>query len=117
VVPEDCKKFHTCNASICPLDPSWPGAVHLPGEQVCQYLLATGKTGADGYYDGDPAYRECLVRLPLVAARHPEIARRVEAAARSGFRGQHLRRPKPVAGAVQDATDQGVTAAIGPGVA
>ena len=40
----DCPKFDTCNASLCPL--SWAGEdCHIPGEEVCQYLLGTGKAG------------------------------------------------------------------------
>jgi hypothetical protein len=30
----DCPKFQTCNANICPLDPLWRSAAHLPGEKV-----------------------------------------------------------------------------------
>jgi len=50
LLPTDCPKYPSCICSICPLDPRWPKAVHLPGERVCPYVLATGKAGAEQRY-------------------------------------------------------------------
>jgi hypothetical protein len=50
LVPEDCKKFETCSAPVCPFDPLWRTAAHLPGERVCPYLLGSGKEGAAEWY-------------------------------------------------------------------
>jgi hypothetical protein len=97
--PQDCPKFNTCHAPICPLDPRWPSAVHLQGEPVCRYLLASGKAGAADHYRDDPTFKAVLGVLPTVLAQHPDIARRVAVAARSGFKGEHLR--KPAGGEVQ----------------
>ena len=89
--PEDCPKFHKCNAPACPLDPKRHKAVHLTGEPVCPYLLATGKPGAAERFADDPVYAVCLDRVEEIVNRHPDIARKVAVAARSGFRGDPLR--------------------------
>src|SRR5262249_2063880 len=73
-------KFLTCGASCCPLDPVWRTAVHLPGEKVCAYLLATGKEGATERHVDAPVFQEALVRLLKVRANHPEIGGLVEKA-------------------------------------
>src|SRR5262245_49711341 len=96
--PADCPKFDTCGAPVCPLDPLWPSAVHLGGEPVCRYLLASGKAGVEEKYGTDPVYRRVLVELPLVLERHPMIAYEVARSARSGFRGRtaaHMRHINP----------------------
>ena len=88
--PEECSKFYTCSAPICPLDPKWPRAVHLGGERVCFYLLASGKEGAEERFRDDPIFAACRIALPLVVARHPVIGRVVERAAKSPFRKCNL---------------------------
>ena len=90
--PTDCPIFETCNAAVCPLDPAWRKAVHLPGEPVCRYLLAGGKAGAADHYRDDPAFAAVSPRVGEVSAEHPDIAKKVARAARSGLPGQHLRR-------------------------
>jgi hypothetical protein len=94
VTPSDCDKYPACHASVCPLDPRWPSAAHLAGEPICTYLLASGKAGAADYHADRPAFAAVLGVVPAVLAKHPDIARRVALAARSGFRGAHLRTPK-----------------------
>jgi hypothetical protein len=75
--------------------------VHLNGEPVCPYLLATGKAGAFERYAGDPVFAVAKERLPTIAAAHPLIARAVERAARYPFRKpnvanlRHQRAAKP----------------------
>ncbi len=80
-----------CSAPVCPPDDGWPRTVHLSGEPVCFYLRCAGKPGADERFTCDPVFRACKVELPLVCDRFPDIARRVAAAARAGFRGDNLR--------------------------
>src|SRR5262245_58482969 len=92
IEPNTCPRFDSCNAALCPIDPRWPEAVHLPGEKVCYYLLASGKTGAAERFAEDATFQECLTVLPRIAERHPEIRRTVERAALTGFQGNHLRR-------------------------
>jgi hypothetical protein len=64
--------------------------VHVPGEPVCYYLLNSGKVGALERFANDPVFAECTAKLPEIAERHPEIGRKVEKAAKSGFRSAHL---------------------------
>lgn len=88
--PDECEKFLACNASLCPLDERWRAAAHLSGEKVCPHLLASGKAGAAERFAGDRAFLACLDVLPEVCERQPDIRRRVEVAARSGFRKSNL---------------------------
>ena len=82
--PEDCVKFQSCSCPVCPLDPI--PTVHLDGEPVCPYLLATGKAGADERYRDDPVFAVAKERLPALAAEHPPIERAVTRAARYPLR-------------------------------
>lgn len=106
LLPKDCLNFNTCNAAICPVDARWRTSVHLRGEKVCPYLLATGKAGVEERLGDDPVFRECLTQLPEVVARHPDIGRKVEQAAKYGFKGDHRRGKRIGEQAVQkDAAD------------
>jgi hypothetical protein len=95
MVPKDCRRFETCSAVLCPLDPLWGTAAHLPGEQVCPYLLGSGKEGAGEWYGDDPVFLACVAQLPEIAAKHPDIARAVARAAGHPFRGRNLRERQP----------------------
>lgn len=86
MTPRDCPRYERCSVPICPLDPDWPTAAHLPGEPVCPYLLASGKAGAAEHYADSPVYTAALIPLPLITARFPAIARAVTRAARYGLR-------------------------------
>src|SRR5689334_10860580 len=87
-----CPKFQTCGAPVCPLDQT--PTVHLDGETVCYYLRACVKAGADELFAGDPAYDACKARLPELVIRHPSIGRALAVAAKSGFKGLNLIRPR-----------------------
>lgn len=41
--PEDCPKFLTCSAPICPLDSNFRKRVHLERERICIYLREAAK--------------------------------------------------------------------------
>ena len=97
MLPEQCPKFKTCSAPICPLDERWPEAAHLRGEAICWYLLASGKAGAAEPYAGDPTFAECLLQLDAVCAAHPDIRKKVTKAARCGFRLSNFKGRRPVA--------------------
>jgi hypothetical protein len=112
LVPQDCPIFQICNASLCPLDPDWPWTTHLPGEQICRYLLASGKEGAAQYYQNDPTFAACLTLLNEVCVKHADIARGVERASKSGFRGRNLR--KHMAGASHEPCGTEVAEENGP---
>jgi hypothetical protein len=97
LAPRDCRHFDTCGAAVCPLDPVWRSAVHLPGERVCHYLLARDKAGAADYYAADPVFAAVQAEAPAVLARHNDIRRAVARAARRGIHGRHLA-PGPAPG-------------------
>jgi hypothetical protein len=90
--PSDCPRFHACNAPVCPLDAAWPRTVHLSGEAVCYYLLATGKAGAAERFADDPVFAGARELAAPIGERFPRIQRDVAYAARFGLRGDHLRR-------------------------
>ncbi len=89
---KDCRKFDTCSAAICPLDALWKTAVHLQGERVCHYLTIGGKAGVEERYAGVPEYQAVTLVAPEVMAAFPAIRKRVEQAAKTGFRGKELLR-------------------------
>ena len=93
--PEDFNKFQTCNAAICPLDPYWPAAAHLPGEKVCHYLLATGKAGADERYADDPVFGVVKAVAEAIIAKWSNIRMKVQEASRYGLKKPPSRRPRP----------------------
>lgn len=101
---EDCPRFQTCNAAICPLDPAWRKAVHLPGEKVCYYLLNIVKAGADERFEENPVAQAVSEKAADVHAAHPDIAKRVARAAKTGFKDANLggrtgaRQPKVTSG-------------------
>ena len=42
----DCPKFDSCSAPVCPLDPAWQNIHQLKGERVCYYLTEYSKPAA-----------------------------------------------------------------------
>lgn len=42
---EQCPKFDSCSAPICPLDPDWSERKHIKDEPVCYYLREWAKHG------------------------------------------------------------------------
>jgi hypothetical protein len=84
-----CPRFDSCSAPICPLDPKWPTAQHLPHERVCGLLTELVKAG------GEPRLRVSLPASEIdtlisvwqrIVARWRPIAKRLAKAARSGSR-------------------------------
>jgi hypothetical protein len=92
LAPRDCRHFDRCSAPICPPDPRWRSAAHLPGERVCLYLVASGKAGASDYYRDEPAFAAVLEHAAEVLARHSHIRRVVAQAAGKKIRGENLAR-------------------------
>jgi hypothetical protein len=90
--PQDCPKFQTCNAAVCPLDPAWPRTYMRWKEPVCPYALASGKAGAAERFAGDPVFAAVLEVLPEIRKKFLPIDRAVEKAAKSGFREDNLAR-------------------------
>lgn len=87
----ECPRFHTCNASLCPLgqDSSHTGH-HAGGDKVCYYLRMSKKSGADERFADDPTFTACQENLSVVIERYPSIGKAVAQAARKGFPGANL---------------------------
>lgn len=109
--PQDCPRWHSCNAALCPLDPHWRGT-HLSGEQVCKLLLDSGKAGSAERYASDPVFAAAVAKLPEIAQRYPDIGKKVAIAAKSGFREDNLAR-KPRVQADSEASVREVTPSQG----
>jgi len=82
-----CPRFDSCNAPVCPLDPDWPRAQHLPGERVCGLLCELVKAGGEARLRArvpselvDTLAGVC----PNVAARWQRIRCELDRASRSG---------------------------------
>lgn len=85
-----CPKFHSCNASICPLNPQ--EGIHRKGETVCQYLLDSEKKGAAEKYADDPVFPICQIVKPELVRENPDIGRQIKRASKSGFREDNLKK-------------------------
>ena len=82
-----CPKFSGCSAPICPLDPEWQRASHLPGERVCLWLRELVKEGGEARVahasSGEVAARVAEV-LPAIVASSSDIRSKLRDAARTG---------------------------------
>jgi hypothetical protein len=45
ITPEQCPKYDTCNAPICPLYQHWRKSQHLRGEPSCLYMREMSRDG------------------------------------------------------------------------
>lgn len=82
-----CPRFDACNAPVCPLDPQWRLAQHLPGESVCLYLRETVKLGGKeriGAAISEQRSSVICAVTPEIVARHCDIRHKLKAASRSG---------------------------------
>lgn len=91
-----CPKFSNCSAPVCPLDPEWPRARHLPGERVCLWLRELVKEGGEARVahasTEDLATRVGLV-LPDIVASNSDIRSKLRDAARTGTKLNGPRAP------------------------
>jgi len=88
--PEDCYKFPSCNAALCPLDATNQGQ-HLPGEAICLGMRTLVKLkGTSHVADAFGAIVGDRLQglLPTYRETHPDIARRLARAARTGSKLQ-----------------------------
>jgi len=67
--PEQCPKYESCNANVCPLYERWRRTTHLDGERVCLWLREWSKAG------GAERVRERLLPdlAEAVSVAHSEI--------------------------------------------
>jgi len=86
---DDCPKFHTCSANICPLDPIWKKRTHIKNERVCFLLCEAAKPQASATFRG--VHRADLLEkvlrvMPEICARWGSIRRTIERASKTGSR-------------------------------
>lgn len=87
--PNDCPKFETCSAPICPLDADWHRRTHLRGESVCLFLLESVKDGAEarlGCITAREVYLAAVAARPAIVARYGHVRRALERARDTGSR-------------------------------
>lgn len=86
--PETCPRFDACGANLCPLDSQWRKRSHLKSEPVCSLMMDAAKAGGpERLHEKSSAIAEAvLTASPLIALEHPDIARRLTRAAKSGSR-------------------------------
>ena len=46
----ECKKFDSCSAPLCPLDRDWRSRKFLPEDRMCSYMLEYSKHGFKGEF-------------------------------------------------------------------
>ena len=99
--PNECPRWVSCNAPICPLDPDWRRAQHLAGESICGLLSEMAKEG------GEALLRGCLPlelvdtlssQGPQVSLRWGRVRRRLARASQTGSRIEAARRLRPRTG-------------------
>ena len=72
---DDCPKFESCSAPICPLDPDWRKRRHLKVERVCFYLCEAQKGGSEARFRGkglEKLYQRIVYIYPV--GTHPQGA-------------------------------------------
>ena len=85
----DCPKYETCSAPICPLDTDWKLRVLCNEDPTCFYLLESVKDGSKTHFElaqlGVIYKKICEVRDDICIT-HKRISKKVEAAKNSGSR-------------------------------
>lgn len=87
--PEQCPKFQTCNAPICPLDASWHKRINRSEDATCYYLIESVKDDAQVNFErgglGDLYNRVAGNRAEL-SARYARLNYVIDRAAKTGSR-------------------------------
>lgn len=97
MTPEDCPKWISCNAPICPLDPNWRRRGHAAGERICLWLREWAKSPSGGAWSlalGGEMAAEVQRVAPEIRAADSDIRAKLKAASRRGSKiasGQALR--------------------------
>ena len=110
-----CPKFSGCSAPICPLDPEWPRARHLPGERVCLWLRELVKDGGEARIaqaaSGEVAARAAEV-LSSIVASNSDIRSKLRDAASTGTKLNKPRAPanQGIGSAMEVLPDAGIPA-------
>jgi hypothetical protein len=91
----DCPKFSTCSAPLCPLDKT--AGSHLNGDPVCFYLREIVKEGGRARLTRslpEGMANQIAEALPSIMFRYGHIKRRLDRAAKSGSRMETFRNPR-----------------------
>jgi len=86
---DNCPKFESCSAPICPLDPNWRKRRHLKCERICFYLCEAQKDGSEAIFGGRglvELYRLMVEVTPDISIRWRTIKNALAKAAKSGSR-------------------------------
>ena len=84
-----CRKFHTCNSPICPLDKDWRKRVNDINDSICYYLIESVKEGAKTHFErallGE--LYQVIVRVRGDISKHfKRIKKKLDAAAKTPSR-------------------------------
>lgn len=88
MTPEDCPRYESCSAPVCPFDDRWRFRHYGRGEAVCGLMLEAVKPNGSATLRsviGDAA-ETILQAAPEMAHRFPFIAHRLNRAAAQGSR-------------------------------
>lgn len=93
--PNQCPKFASCSAPICPLDADWRKRSHRKGERVCLYLREASKNGGTlentGYLP-EALNEKISQAYPEIVTRHGAIRFALDRAAQQGSKAQRIAR-------------------------
>ena len=85
--PENCPKWMSCNAPICPLDPDWRRRRHVAGERICLWLREWAKSPSGGKWSlalGGEIAAEVQRVAPEIRAADSDIRAKLKAASLRG---------------------------------
>lgn len=85
----NCKKFSSCSAPVCPLDPHWDKRTYRNGEPICHYLSEyskpTTRANVRGAIDRE-SWFSLVIAYPEIKARYGPIKKRLQRSARTPSR-------------------------------
>ncbi len=82
--PENCPKFSTCSAPICPLDSDFMKRVHRENERICIYLREAAKHGRRLPQTPSLPYEAANAHYLTIIENFGPIRRALKRSARSG---------------------------------
>jgi len=89
LTPQNCPKYDTCSAPICPLDKDWKLRVLCNEDSTCFYLLESVKDASATHFELAQLgvmYERIYEVRDDICTTHKRISNKVEAAKNSGSR-------------------------------
>lgn len=86
-----CPKFNTCNAPICPLDKEWRKRIHQREDSTCYYMIESVKDNAKTNFEGallGELYQVIVTVRDDISKHFKRIGKKLEAAAKTPSRMQ-----------------------------